>query len=220
MDSVTNADLRGALLDIVVEVLLEHPAVSGLALRHRTKFEGWLKFAIAEKIKTTQGGMVSLADLEHRIIVGGKPKHVDLMLQAGPTPCYVELKTCNTSWACSDCEAHQRPIKNNIDGVIADRDALASIVSSGPTAVGFVLFTMFPVPTKRVDEFATFWGSNPDGTGTATGTATVAYHVNRIIHSGGWDGHWSELGYEVVEGGIDSCRILVFCLPVTSLGSA
>ena len=136
---------------------------------------------------------------------GRSHKQVDLVLTYEGTRRSVELRTFNTNWRCESCQNLNRPITDNIDGVIADVRGLRRLPSDAG-ALRLVLFTLFPVPAGHVQEFS---GAGGDAASTKVGS-----HVARLVREasiGPEDLAWSE-----VETGMPGVRILAFCLPVGS----
>jgi len=195
---------QDALLDIVSDVLHRHARLARQAMRLRAKFEGWLKWEIVESILASgERGPWGPVAVERRLQGEEGAKAVDLVLTYEGTECYVELKTANTNWRCSDCENLTRPITMNVDGVIADVRSLQDVVPP-ETAIGLAAFTLFPVPIPHATEFGQL-EDNWDST-------KVGGHVSRILREA-----WltrDDLRYREIDVGLETCRILAFCVRV------
>lgn len=133
MASEMHATVRGWILSI----LTRRPDVVSLAMRERSKFEGWLKFEL---------GAVAQANGMKSVVVESSREQVqsraDLGFIAGEDHWQVELKTPNTNWRMEGVATKTRPITKNITSIISDARKLA-----GAGGRGLVAFVLFPVPT-------------------------------------------------------------------------
>ena len=138
-------------MDLIIELMqqampeLLKRSVLDIPLKQRAKFEGWLKVELGAALRM-RGLQVRLEHHYHD--PSGKAYHADLALTAGKTveEHLVMLKTVNTSFRFDTIEQHTRPITKNINGVIEDIDKLMSLPD---TAIGYVLFVVFPVSSDR-----------------------------------------------------------------------
>ena len=116
------------LNDILVNILKSRQDLVFIAIKQRAKFEGWLKFELAnELIKLYSDTCVE------KCMSG---KLVDVFSKDS----CIELKTPNTSYRHDGCENRTRPITNNIDSIINDINALKKIGVDG-----YIAFVMFPI---------------------------------------------------------------------------
>ena len=116
------------LNDILVNILTSRQDLVFIAIKQRAKFEGWLKFELAnELIKLYSDTCVEKC-------MSGK-----LVDEFSNDSC-IELKTPNTSYRHDGCENRTRPITNNIASIIDDINALKKIGVDG-----YIAFIMFPI---------------------------------------------------------------------------
>src|SRR5688572_13414682 len=118
----------------IVEVLEQHRPLLAIALRQRAKFEGWLKFELAECAE--RHGAVNV-EVEAPTGMGAR---ADLTFLHNGKRYDVELKTSNTNWRMGGVLARTRPITKNIREVIRDGGKL-----KGCAGDGIVAFCLFPV---------------------------------------------------------------------------
>lgn len=127
-----------------------------MAVRHRAKFEGWLKFEL---------GAVLEARLEIESVEPergyGKNDRCDLACDTGTGTWLIELKTASANWRIEGVVTKTRPITNHVDGIITDIEKLRRGCRSER---GLAAFLFFPV-TRPV------WDSPKRG---------LNYHLNRI----------------------------------------
>jgi len=107
-----------------------------IAVSQRAKFEGWLKFELASKLKT------QFPDTSVEYPAG--TKHVDIYFENT----LLELKTPNTNFRIEGVETKSRPITKNIRSVIDDELKLHEIFIKNevPAAFeGYFSFVLFPI---------------------------------------------------------------------------
>lgn len=116
------------LNDILVNILKSRQDLVFIAIKQRAKFEGWLKFELAnELIKLYSDTCVEKC-------MSGK------LVDVFSNDSCIELKTPNTSYRHDGCENRTRPITNNIASIIDDINALKKIGVDG-----YIAFIMFPI---------------------------------------------------------------------------
>jgi|SRR5690606_24720956 len=109
-----------------------------IAIRQRAKFEGWLKFELANRIEK-----LGFDEVELETKLDRKRDRPDISFLKDLDFYRIELKTCNTNWKVDGISAKGKPITDNINGVINDAKKLNS-------NYGIVAFVMFPIPTNDV----------------------------------------------------------------------
>lgn len=126
------------ILEQIVNLLRDNKILLRIAIRQRAKFEGWLKFELAQRIEKLGFNEVGLETKLER-----KRARPDISFIKDFDFYQIELKTCNTSWNIDGIPKKGKPISSNIDGIISDAKKLNS-------NYGIVAFVMFPIPTKDI----------------------------------------------------------------------
>ena len=116
------------LNDILVNILKSRQDLVFIAIKQRAKFEGWLKFELANELRKLY------RDTCVEKCMSGK------LVDVFSNNSYIELKTPNTSYRHDGCENRTRPITNNIASIIDDINALKKIGVDG-----YIAFIMFPI---------------------------------------------------------------------------
>ena len=116
------------LNDILVNILTSRQDLVFIAIKQRAKFEGWLKFELANELRKLY------RDTCVEKCMSGK------LVDVYSNNSYIELKTPNTSYRHDGCENRTRPITSNIDSIIDDINALKKIGVDG-----YIAFVMFPI---------------------------------------------------------------------------
>jgi hypothetical protein len=124
--------------DWISHAISSRPVLIGLALRQRAKFEGWLKFELAER--ALAAGSLNV-ELEASLPSGNSK--CDLAFTSRGIRYFVELKTPNTNWRMPGVVKVHRPITNNVESIIDDGRKLTSAHVNGILA-----FAMFPIPSN------------------------------------------------------------------------
>lgn len=109
-----------------------------IAIRQRAKFEGWLKFELANRIEK-----LGFVEVELETKLDRKRDRPDISFFKEFDFYRIELKTCNTSWKVDGISKRGKPISDNIEGIISDAKKLNS-------NYGIVAFVMFPIPTNDI----------------------------------------------------------------------
>ncbi|MFV2044934.1 MAG: hypothetical protein ACC700_17070 [Anaerolineales bacterium] len=126
----------------IIEILQDRQELLGLAVRQRSKFEGWLKLELAAT--AAKHGAIKI-EIEAPYPSPQIGPRADLAFSYGGNRYFIELKTPNTNWRMPGVIGSTRPITKNIDGVISDAEKIAS-----RGICGIVAFVMFPVrPASR-----------------------------------------------------------------------
>lgn len=120
------------LNDILVNILTSRQDLVFIAIKQRAKFEGWLKFELANELRKLYPDTC----VEKCMPYKGSEKLVDVFSN---NSC-IELKTPNTSYRHDGCENRTRPITSNIDSIINDINALKDIGVNG-----YIAFVLFPI---------------------------------------------------------------------------
>ena len=116
------------LNDILVNILTSRQDLVFIAIKQRAKFEGWLKFELANELRKLY------PDTCVEKCMSGK------LVDVFSNNSCIELKTPNTSYRHDGCENRTRPITNNIASIIDDINALKKIGVDG-----YIAFIMFPI---------------------------------------------------------------------------
>ncbi len=120
----------------IENIITSHTRVLAVALRKRSKFEGWLKVELAD-----QALEFGASQIEFEVPLPENNGQADLSFTYNNVKYYVELKTPNTNWRLPGVLNLHRPITNNIDSIISDGRKLKS-----SNVHGIVAFVMFPIP--------------------------------------------------------------------------
>ena len=121
--------------DVIQEILKSRQELVFIAIKQRAKFEGWLKFELANELRK----LYTDTCVEKCMIYNNSEKLVDVFSNDS----YIELKTPNTSYRHDGCVNKTRPITNNLASIIDDIIALKTI-----TGNGYIAFVMFPIDNK------------------------------------------------------------------------
>ena len=178
------ARMAAVLRGWIVEVVDAHPAIADLACRQRAKFEGWLKFELAQRMTEAGAGSV---EVESGYESG---QRCDLSFEYEGRPYAVEIKTANTNYRLPGAVAVTRPVTKNIAGIAEDARKL-----QGFGCPGLVAFILFPIPAgdHRWEEY--FWRIAGELDGIAGPEEYCSAHPIRLA-------------------GGDRCEIVVGVLPV------
>lgn len=124
---------------MICSILKEKEDIVHVAMKQRSKFEGWLKLELAHRLSEY------FDDVE--IECSRDTSLVDIY--AGGS--LVELKTPNTSYRVDNVGTKTRPITNNIDSIIKDIQKLKGLSSqSEPHYIAFVMFPIDEVGAYKV----------------------------------------------------------------------
>ncbi len=148
-----------------------------LAFKERAKFEGWLKFELAQVISK------EFKNVNIESSYSDSNKKCDISFEKGDTLYYLELKTPNTSYKVDGIEDKTRPITDNINSIIDDikkvgendikklkkreRNISPKVSDNIKNYVGLIGFVLFPISPKECNKDLTTKGN-------------WQYHVNRI----------------------------------------
>ncbi|WP_446899243.1 hypothetical protein ACSVC9_04955 [Clostridium sp. LBM24168] len=120
----------------ISDIINDNKHLIGIAIRQRAKFEGWLKFELAEYLQ--EYGIYSV-EVEPKY--NHSNSRADIGFVCNDVHYYVELKTPNTNYRIKEIENKVRPITKNIASIIIDTKKLEKCVGSG-----IIAFVLFPVP--------------------------------------------------------------------------
>ena len=116
---------------LICSILKEHGCVVNIAMKQRSKFEGWLKLELAHRLSEYFDN-VELECLRDNSLVD---------VYAGGA--LIELKTPNTNYRADHVDTKTRPITNNIDSIIKDINKLQGL--SNQSEPHYIAFVMFPI---------------------------------------------------------------------------
>jgi len=124
--------MHDKVADWIREIVTRRSRVLGVALCQRAKFEGWLKFELAERA-LSEGALV---EFEPALPVGGR---ADLAVLRNGVSTFIELKTANFNWRVPGIENKTRPVTMNVAGIIEDARKLRAVG-------GVIAAIFFPIP--------------------------------------------------------------------------
>ena len=126
--------MHNAIRQGLVEILKTNQDLLKIPVRQRAKFEGWLKFELANWLENNGYDNIEVESEKHF-----SRSKVDISFFHNANPYSIELKTPNTNWKISGVAEKNRPITENIQSIITDAKKLNS-------KSGIVGFVPFPVP--------------------------------------------------------------------------
>ncbi len=135
----------------IVEIIKQRCEIVGMAMSQRAKFEGWLKFELADAARRNGATNVKF-EPRHA------PGRADLSFDLDGVRCVIELKTPNTNERIVGIESPSRPITQNIASIVADAAKLAACGG------GVIAFIMFPLKTGS-DAWTKYLDRLGDGVG-------------------------------------------------------
>lgn len=118
----------------IVEIIRERREIVGLAMSQRAKFEGWLKFELADAARRNGATNVRFEPVL-------KLGRADLSFDLKGVACVIELKTPNTNYRMEGAANLSKPITKNIASIITDAQKL------GRCGGGVIAFILFPLQT-------------------------------------------------------------------------
>lgn len=121
----------------IVNIICDHQPLLALALGQRAKFEGWLKFELAQ-FAVRQGAVD--VQIEPSLPGGQGTARSDLSFKFGGSRYCIELKTPTTNSRMPGVKERTRPITRNIDAIVED-----CLKHPEAHVQGIVAFAMFPV---------------------------------------------------------------------------
>ncbi|MFC4221033.1 hypothetical protein [Flagellimonas marina] len=107
-----------------------------IPIRQKAKFEGWLKFELANRLEN-----IGMENVEVESQNGFGHNRADISFFNNGRYHQVELKTSNTNWKIDGISNNSRPITKNIKSIVRDAKKLNS-------AQGIVAFVLFPIPSN------------------------------------------------------------------------
>ncbi|PBJ08066.1 hypothetical protein [Flavobacterium sp. ACN6] len=121
--------------NLISDIIAENNDVISIAIQNRNKFEGWLKFELANKLQKQKFKEVFVESKYER-----RRDRYDLIFTDDEYLSYsIELKTPNTNWSITGVSKCSRPITKNINSIISDTKKLNS-------RYGIIAFVLFPIP--------------------------------------------------------------------------
>ena len=118
----------------IVEIIADHMPLLRIPIRQKAKFEGWLKFELANYLE--EKGMKNV-EVESKAFF--RRDRTEITFFNDGEPYSIELKTPNTNWKLKGVSESCRPITKNLESIVADAKKLNS-------NNGIVAFVLFPVP--------------------------------------------------------------------------
>ena len=128
----------------IVDLIRRRKRLILIAVRHRSKFEGWLQYELAADLESDP--MIKNVEPERGYEKKGR---CDIACDTNRGTWLIELKTCNTSYRVDGVEPKTRPITMNVNGVIKDIKKLRKGCKSEK---GLAAFLFFPVRTTFRDQ--------------------------------------------------------------------
>lgn len=129
--------MESLLFELICRIVQRNQPLLSIAISQRAKFEGWLKFELANDLQC-----------DHDVIV---EKWVDRSLVdiCVDMRSLIELKTPNTNYMVGNNKPkNNRPITTNVQGIINDIKKLEKRVKQNGYADGYIAFVMFPIDDK------------------------------------------------------------------------
>lgn len=124
----------------IKKIIIENSDIISIAVRQRAKFEGWLKFELANYAIKKRGIKV---EVEYPIT--GRSR-CDLVVTRNRTKYYIELKTPNSSNRIDGIADKRKPTTYNVNSIVADAQKLKRI-----SPRGIMAFVLFPIPAGSED---------------------------------------------------------------------
>jgi hypothetical protein len=122
----------------ICNIIDNHQIIMSLAMSQRAKFEGWLKFELAEyAISEGATDVVIEPRINEKFL-----SRADLAFTYNGNRIIIELKTPNTNYRMTGVENRTRPITKNIHSILEDIKKLGS-----HGVEGIIAFVLFPVRT-------------------------------------------------------------------------
>ena len=154
----------------IVEIIRQRREIVGLAMSQRAKFEGWLKFELADAAR--RNGATDIR-FEPMLTLG----RADLSFHLKGVACVVELKTPNTNYRMEGALNRTRPITKNIASIVVDAQKLARCGG------GVIAFILFPLRTGD-DAWLTYLTRLSEGVGQTLSEDRHATRETVVLPSG------------------------------------
>jgi hypothetical protein len=141
------SSLEGIIQEALKDILQQNLETAKLACQQRAKFEGWLKFELANALFRKHPVFDNVI-LEDSYVSNGKDssrRRSDISFLFNGNKWYVEMKTANANWRDRDLENLVRPITINMKNIAEDIHVLKR--KSMPSH-GMSVFCIFPVPDR------------------------------------------------------------------------
>lgn len=137
-------EIDSLVRNFIGKVFEQHPGVLNIAIRQRSKFEGWLKLELANYFLAN-----GATDIKIEYPFSGSNQKVDLFVEYGGRDYYIELKTLNTPLAIPGVERKLVWTIRHIPSIIEDMNKLYMNLSF-TSAYGIIAFVLFPLPCGDV----------------------------------------------------------------------
>lgn len=125
------------IIELIEKIIKDHPILINVCMRQKAKFEGWLKFELAQALEMF--GVEQLS-VEYKYASNFR---ADISFIFNNERFLLELKTSNTNWVIDGIDSKTRPITKNIDSIIID-----GLKLSDCDGHGIVVFILFPLPVN------------------------------------------------------------------------
>lgn len=122
------------ILNTISDLLIDNKELLRIPIRQKAKFEGWLKFELANRLEKLEFEKVEVETKAEY-----SKDRVDISFFSKGNYHKIELKTPNTNWRIDGINKKARPITKNIKSIINDAKKLNS-------KNGIVAFVLFPIP--------------------------------------------------------------------------
>ena len=119
------------LNNLIQEIIKGNSSLVSIALQQHAKFEGWLKFELANALRGRYRDIM----VEHHV------KDINILVDIYANESLIELKTINTNYGVTV----PRTITANVKGVINDINKLKAASSTSSYQGGYIAFVMFPL---------------------------------------------------------------------------
>lgn len=103
-------------------------------VKHRSKFEGWMKVELCDVLSKLSNDITPEKD------------RIDIVIENFG----IELKTPNTNYRTNNVESKTRPITKNIESIIIDIDTLKNYSKCDHNTI---MFIVFPLPLESEINF-------------------------------------------------------------------
>lgn len=125
-------EMESEIYELICQILRQNDSLIEIAIKQRARFEGWLKFELANELKKSYD--------DTRVEKQVNRKLVDVFANNS----LIELKTPNTNYKIPGVDkTKSRRITKNIDEINYDIDKLST--NKIGFASGYIAFVLFPV---------------------------------------------------------------------------
>lgn len=130
--------MENTIFQLLCHILQSNAPLLSIAISQRAKFEGWLKFVLANGLNNAFSNTCVEESIDKSL--------VDICCNNS----LIEIKTPNTSYTANGCVNKVCAVTDNINGIIADIYKLNKIHNKSRKYVhGYIAFVMFPVDENK-----------------------------------------------------------------------